>query len=136
MEPSASGSRQFTTNVVSLIGVCNAHGLEVLFVTQPTLLKTDMTDEEHSVCWMLRTEYEGRVYRMTPGAARSSFGAYNRLLVDTCEQHKVANADLFTAMDGSLDYFYDDVHFNDAGADFAARFVADRLQAVAANRQP
>ncbi|MCP4239848.1 MAG: hypothetical protein GY772_04735 [bacterium] len=115
--------------MVSIAALAQAHGSRVYFTTQPMLWKQENSPEEEAVFWLLKGEYEGRPYRRRPGDSASLLETLNARLLDTCERRGYPCLDLAGSIPRSLGYFYDDVHFNDAGARLVAEQMAEALLA-------
>ncbi len=115
--------------MVSPAGLAAAHGTQTLFTTQPMLWKEENSPEERAVFWLLKGEHEGRLYRRPPGVSARLLDALNGRMLEACELRGFQCVDLAGVMPRSLDFFYDDFHFNDAGARFVAERVAEALLA-------
>jgi lysophospholipase L1-like esterase len=120
---------EYERDVISLSGVAKAHGIQVLFIDQPSLWRADLSDEERAVCWLLRYEHGGTYLQITPGDMARVLAAYNERLRDICRRHDLPFLDLASQVPRTLESFYDDVHFNEAGADQAAADVASVILA-------
>jgi len=107
--------------IVSIAALAVAHGSQAFFKTQPMLWKEESTPEEEAVFWLLKGKYGGRLYRRSPGDSAR--------LLDTCERRGFPCVDLAETVPRSLAFFYDDVHFNDAGAHLVAEQFAEALLA-------
>lgn len=68
-------------------------------------------------------------------ALRAAIDRYNETTKAVGEAHGVSVVDL-DFMNGRLDYFYDDCHFNEAGAEVVAARVADAVIAAGMIREP
>jgi hypothetical protein len=66
----------------------------------------------------------GRYFRVAD--LRKGLDLYNEQLRQVCSREHVQVIDL-SSMDGRIEYFYDDYHFNEAGAREVARLVAEGL---------
>ncbi len=57
--------------------------------------------------------------------------AYNRELLDLCEQDNLECLDLAPSVPKDVSSFYDDVHFNEGGALAVADLIVDYLMSTA-----
>lgn len=125
LETTPSGLAHYARNVVSLAGLCKEHGILPLFVTQPWMFPASPTPEELRAFW-----------GCTVGGNRISAANFVALLarVDgqllaTCTEHGYACCDAASALPQGFASFYDQVHFNEAGA---RALAATLLEAVCA----
>ena len=95
------------------------------------MYRTDLTPEQQALLWL------GGVgeFQLTPGhpyytvrAMAEGMRRYNDAMLQLCKAENVECIDL-TGMDKSTATFYDDVHFNEAGARAVARIVAEHFKA-------
>jgi hypothetical protein len=114
----------YESNLVSLFALASAHGIIPIFATQPTLWKPTMTADEEAVDW-LRPILEDRKppYRQSSAESAREMEALNQRLMSVCNERAWKCIDLANRVPRSLDYFYDSVHFNEAGAEFVAKEV-------------
>lgn len=108
----AHGLEHYARNVTSLAGLCRAHGIVPLFATQPCMFGAAPTTAEQAVYWGCNTGTHG----IAPGNFRDLLAAANACLIATCRQHGFACADLAAEVPTGFASFYDQVHFNEAGA--------------------
>jgi len=112
--------REFEENIVELHKRAREESVEILFLTQPMLF--DSTSEWDSI--------EGRSYWLGKQELVISAATYwrmmsifNRHLVRVCDSLNVPCFDLASQIPHRQQYFYDHVHFNEAGAAFVAEKV-------------
>ncbi len=111
---------EFRDNVVHLIQSVRGFGSEPVFLTQPLLI--DDSPKWSSVkarsFWMKEQRFE------LDGASYARLlDRFNQVLIEVCEEHDATCFDLAGIVPHSTDYYYDMVHFNDAGA----RLVGEQL---------
>lgn len=124
-EVSAESLRDYDLNIASLAGLAAAHGIVPIFATQPMLWKADMSPEEEAVDWLGAVVVrDGRRYKVPAGEKARVLETLNRQLLATCAARGLRCLELEPRIPRSLEYFYDSVHFNEAGADAVAREVA------------
>jgi lysophospholipase L1-like esterase len=123
-----AGLAEFRANVADLARLCRDAGASPLFLTQPFLWAPDSPPEHRRLFWM------GGVgpYQQAPGASYYSCAAlaegmqrYNAALRELCLELGADFFDLAARVPPEAAYFYDGVHFNEAGA----RLVADQVTA-------
>ena len=97
-----------------------------VFLTQPTLLDEEVSPEVAALFW---TGDDGHGRYFTIGQLRKGLDEYNQKLKEVCLRENVPCIDV-TSMNGRVDCFYDEYHFNETGAREVARLVADGLSGV------
>jgi lysophospholipase L1-like esterase len=113
------GLANYARNVVTLAGICKEHGAAVLFTTQPCMFPAQPSAEELEVFWGC---HDGE-HAITPANFTAHLDRVNERLLSTCVQRGYACVDLAALIPKGLGSFYDQVHFNEAGA----RRVAEAL---------
>lgn len=105
-------------NLATIAGIARAHGARLVMMTQAT---TWMSPDPRAREW----HWMGSRYDRHPEPALdSAMALYNRAMVDVGARQHVPVFDLAANIPRTMDYFYDDVHFNVRGADTAARMLA------------
>lgn len=119
MEATTEGLANYARNVTSLIGLCTAHDIQPLFVTQPTMFTATPSAAELAVYWGC---HDGR-----RGISAANLVALldhaNEHLEATCAARGVACVDAASRMPHGFTAFYDQVHLNENGA----RLFAEQL---------
>jgi lysophospholipase L1-like esterase len=141
--PPRVDERSYGTNLRTMVGIARVNGFGLVLMTQQTTWNSDVDPRAKEYHWMR--------YRAEAPAGDSSSKAGVRFREDrmdaamerlngemrrVCGEHGVPLYDLARILPKSLDYFYDDCHFNTAGAEaagkgLAAFLVAQRLVPVA-----
>jgi lysophospholipase L1-like esterase len=114
----------YATNLRSILAVARAAGARVIFMTQATTWNSQIDPEASTWHWM-RLRQNG-VYR--EDLMEAALESYNDVMRDVAAVEQVELVDLAATMPKSLEFFYDDVHFNDAGARVAAAKLAAQLE--------
>ncbi len=70
---------------------------------------------------------EDAIGRYSPKILRDAMDQFNNRLLSVCAVYNIECIDLATEMNGNELFFYDDVHFNERGADKVAELVANYL---------
>jgi len=108
----------YGSNLNRLIEISMENNVSVLFVTQPYFWKENMTEEEDFALWM-STDFNGNYYLARDMA--KSMDMFNAKMLEVClENPDILCLDLEEKVNKSIDYFYDDIHFNEKGAEFVA----------------
>lgn len=120
----------YEANIVSLAALAVAHGIFPIFTTQPMLWKASMNSDEEAVDWLAGTVVsDGRQYRVPPLQQAKALETLNRRLLDTCLRRYLTCVDLAKKIPRTLEFFYDSVHLNEAGAEKVARHVFEPIMA-------
>jgi len=127
------GLGEYRTRLLSLASRCRELDLRCLFLTHPTMWRSDLSPAEQHLLWL---GYLGRFdYAKGYGSAADlerAIDAYNRTLLDVCRQQGLECYDLASHIPKDTSAFYDDVHFNEAGS----RLVAETLKEYLLSRPP
>ncbi|MHC4568687.1 MAG: SGNH/GDSL hydrolase family protein [Planctomycetota bacterium] len=113
---------EFEQNLRSLIGVCRAHEIPIVLLTQPSLFRSDLNEHEKSLLWVTPG---GRRY--CPGDMASLMDRYNECTRNVAERFGVPLVDLAAELPRDTGVFYDDCHFNFSGSDKVATIIAAAL---------
>ncbi|WP_447603634.1 SGNH/GDSL hydrolase family protein [Nitrospira sp. Nam80] len=105
----------YLTNLRSIAGIANAHKAQLVFMTQQTTWNSSVDPSTRDWHWMLYRN--GKTYReqIMEEALESLNDAMRRVSRD----NSIPLYDLARALPKSMEYFYDDVHFNVKGAALA-----------------
>lgn len=121
----------YADNLQRIAEEARRQAVELVLITQPSAWSVDMGDFERYL-WLIqlgRVKEAGGV-RYEPRLVVEAMDDYNAVLLDVCASEGLTCVDLATAMNGRLEYFYDDCHFNEAGAREVARVIGDELRRV------
>jgi len=114
----------YRTRIYGMIDRCRELGVEPVFVTQPVLWAKDLPPAVEALLWMGRTRVDNEY--MSTAALRELMDTFNATLIEACRERDALVVDL-AFMSGSTDYFFDDCHFTEPGAETIARTIADAL---------
>jgi len=114
----------YRRNLESIVGMAEAHGFALAFVTHPSTWNSSVDPEIKRWHWMRYRR--GVTYRedLMDGA----LGKLNDVMRAVGTDFGVPVYDLAAEIPKSRDYFYDDCHFNVAGARFAGERIARFLE--------
>ncbi len=124
---------RYRDNLNAIVDAATAHQTQVILVTQPSLWSDDLTPEAERLIWMGRV---GRYMRddsheyYAIGTIADGMAAYNDVLLQVCADRGLRCIDLAAEVPRSADFFYDDVHFNEQGAERVAAVMTERLLAI------
>ena len=129
--PDISGAvRKYTRNLELIVDRAASAERRVIFLTQPTVWRDGMTQAERDLLWAGGTDFfhlkRGKPYYSAEALAEA-MALYNEALLDVCAKRGVDCLDLAEQVPRTVDTFYDDAHFTEAGADIVATQVADYL---------
>lgn len=112
-----------------IVSSLDARGVAAVLVTQPTLWAPDLDPRLSSLLWFGERGDTSEFYSV--GALASGMTRYNERLLQVCETSNAICVDLAMALPKDTTVFYDDAHFNEAGARRVAGELADALLAAA-----
>jgi lysophospholipase L1-like esterase len=121
--PPSENVRPYEENLRTLAGIARAQGVRMVFMTQATTwhVRDPRPSEWH---WMVGTRVRYREADLD-----AAMGRYNDAMQRAAAANGAPLFDLARAIPRTADFFYDDVHFNVAGADttaaMLARFIVD-----------
>jgi hypothetical protein len=129
----STGLREYRARVLTLAGQCRNLGLRCLFLTQPTLWRSDLSPAEQRLLWQGYTGPFGHpIAYLSPGDMARAMDMYNRALLDVCGQSGLECFDLAAQIPKDTSAFFDDMHFNENGA----RIVARNLEGYLMSKPP
>ena len=114
----------YRVNLTTLAGVLRAHGIQTVFMTQPSTWGSD-DDVIKEWQWMLYRF--GVTYRES--FMDEALESLNHIMREIAARYDVPLLDLAKEMPKTSAYFYDDVHFNVQGARYAGVALARLLTA-------
>jgi len=112
---------EYGLRLQKIVAACRAKNVRLLFVTQPVLWDESLSAQGVDLLW-LGWGRDGSFYDQV--ALREGIEQFNAQLEQVANATGTPVVDL-AAMDGQLNYFYDDCHFNEAGSAYVAQQVAD-----------
>lgn len=117
-------------NVSRIVDDAGSRGIRVVLLTQPALWRAGLTAEEQGLLWMggvgAYQEEPGHEY-YTAEALAAGMERFNDVLRDLCRSKRATCVDLARELPRDTSVFYDDVHFNEAGARRVAAAIASHL---------
>jgi lysophospholipase L1-like esterase len=125
--------REFSTATVSanyqgwverIINKCAETRTRCVFVNQPNAYSPDISEDLRKRLWMTPA---GESYTLKLPDLQRLAKVYNTWLISTAAQQGMQVCDIASAVPPSLDYIYDDCHFNEGGARLVANLIASCL---------
>lgn len=113
----------YRNNLKSIIGLARSHNLRLVFMTQATTWNSK-TDPDITN-WIWGTYKNGFTYR--EDLMDDVMTAYNDVMRTVAADHNLPVFDMALLMPKSLDFFYDDCHFNIRGAQKAGTLLGNFL---------
>lgn len=108
-----AGLNEYERNIRGIVAEARRRALPIVLATQPTIWKRAMSDHERNLLWM-GWRPDGRFY--TTGALAHAMASYNNRLLETCRDLRLGCIDLASRVPRTAEFFYDDMHFTEAGA--------------------
>lgn len=129
-----SSLAEYERNLRYIIGQTRRQGVRLIFMTQPTVWRSNLTaDEKYNLIFaqigrdpFLATEY------YAPEALAEGIAQYNAVMLRVAAETGTECLDLASLIPKDQTSFYDDCHFNEPGA----RKVADALAAYLLRKPP
>jgi lysophospholipase L1-like esterase len=122
------GLQEYQNRIRSLGEHCRSAGQRCVFLTQPTVWRSDLTPAEEALLFSGWTG-PGDNPKGFIRAAELAHGIseFNEALLTECRTSSLECYDLASAIPKDTTAFYDDGHFNEGGARLVAEFVTSRL---------
>jgi lysophospholipase L1-like esterase len=121
------GEKAFRRNLETLIDLAEKDRTRVVLVTQPSLYVERPTAEVLEVLYMLNFEAVGPDSRWSYQSAYHGFRRYADIVQDIAKNRGALLIDLEKRIPKTLEYFWDDVHYQDQTFEVIAEHVAERL---------
>jgi hypothetical protein len=110
---------EYRRNLNAIVDLAHQRGVRPILVTQPTLWRSGMTQEELDLLWMggIGSFQLGKGHQYYSAATLNTImQQYNETLLDVCRIRAIDCIDLAGSLPKDTTVFYDDVHFNETGA--------------------
>jgi lysophospholipase L1-like esterase len=122
----------YAADLGELRRLAHEHGVRPIFMTQPSIYRPDLPAQYVRLLWMgwvgERQADPDQEYYSVPALAEA-YAAFNRTLLGFCRESGAECLDLDPLLPKDTRSFYDDIHFNEAGAEAVARALFDYLAA-------
>lgn len=127
VEPSAS--YQYWTK--ELIDECKNKRIECVFLDQPTAYTNHTSPNLKDRLWMTPP---GEGYTLTLDNLINISAMYNQYLIQTASASNVPACTISTKLPASIDYFYDDCHYNEKGAELMSNLIFQCVSPIVKNK--
>jgi lysophospholipase L1-like esterase len=122
------GLVSYENKLKSIIDLAQHDSTKVVVMSEAFLFKEPITDEERAALYMISHETIGPTKQWSLGTAIRGMNAYNNVCRRVAEERHLPFVDLETQIPKTLDYFYDEVHFNDTAHVIVANAIASTLR--------
>jgi lysophospholipase L1-like esterase len=102
----------YRNNLTTIAGVAKAHGVRLVFVTQPNSWNSSIDPSIKNWHWM--SYRAGTTYSEV--AMEDALTAFNNVMIEVAAEQGIPLCDLAKSIPKSTEFFFDDVHFNVKGA--------------------
>ena len=126
-QDSFPGLESFRRNLNALIDLAEKDGTRIVLMTQPNLYSDSISTGARRSLRMLNQEAVGPDRQWSYGTALNGFRQYRNAVIETAAARKTVLIDLENRIPKNLEYFYDDVHYQDRTFDLVAAAVTDGL---------
>jgi hypothetical protein len=121
----------YQKNNQTMIDLVKSHNKKVIFIPQPVAWDSLMTPGLSELCWygwigQSQFENTGKYYSFIQ--LQKSLNVYNELLKNICLKNGVEFIELEGKLKKDTTTFYDDCHFNESGAEKAAKIIYNYLK--------
>jgi lysophospholipase L1-like esterase len=104
--------QSYAANLRTIVGIANGHKTQLVFMTQQSTWNSSVDSNAHAWHWILYRN--GKTYREEFMA--EALESLNNVMRNIAQEYSIPLFDLAKSLPKSLEYFYDDVHFNVNGA--------------------
>ena len=129
----SAGLREYHSRILALASRCRDLQMRCLFLTQPSMWRDNLSPYEQTLPWEGYTGFwaHPKGY-ISAGDMARAMDQYNHLLLDVCRQQGLECYDISSHVPKDTSAFFDELHFNEAGA----RLVARNLTAYLLSKPP
>lgn len=122
---------EYARNVNTIIDLGKKLPVRMIFVTQPSLWRPDLTSSEKALLWGggaedVESSDKGVYYDVA--ALAKGMALYNSKLLEVCAARGIECVDLAAVIPKDMENFFDDVHFTDRGSQNVAHILAAYLE--------
>ncbi len=129
------GLAAYDRNIRTLIELARHDSTQVVLMSEPFLLKEQMSPEELSVVAMLKVEAINDTLVWSPQTVINGMQQYNARLAEIAESEHVGFIDLEKVIPKTLTFFRDEVHYKDTTFSVIAPYVAQKINDYLGERQ-
>ncbi|MDO6596409.1 GDSL-type esterase/lipase family protein [Oceanihabitans sp. 2_MG-2023] len=118
------GLNHYEHNLIKIIKETRKRNISIIFMTQPTIWKKNLSDK-YKTLLAARAHYN-KTPLYTGKALNKIMTIFNKRLMTVCDTYNVPVLDLQLPKNQTI--FYDDMHFNESGAEIVAEKVYQFLK--------
>jgi lysophospholipase L1-like esterase len=123
--PSDVSTTEFEQNLRTLVGICRSQNATPVLITQPSLMRANMSERELWLCADCIYQNE----RIRPEEYRALLDRFNDAVLRVADESDSVVIDLAREISGRGEWFYDSCHFNVAGSHRVADVIHQGLMA-------
>ena len=124
----STGLKEYRSRIISLANRCRDLKQRCLFLTQPFLWRDNLSASDQRLLWFGWVGFWEHPKGYVPAADLArGLDAYNRAMLEVCSQKGLECYDLARDIPKDTSAFFDDVHFNEGGAQMVAQSLAHYL---------
>lgn len=116
---------EYAQNVRSLIEMSRKKSIPIVFLTQPVMWGENLPEALEKLIWMGDAAHG--TFHYSSAALAAGMRQYDETLLRVCREEKVECLDLAAEMPRDSSVLYDDVHFNEHGADVFSDKLTDLI---------
>jgi len=116
---------EYEQRLRQIVALAREQKKRLIFMTQPCMWSAEILPENEKLCWA--GVCPDGTYRSSAALAEA-MQAYNQRMREVCRKEAIELVDLDGRLAKSTDTFYDDCHFNDAGALKVAQLAIEVIQ--------
>ena len=117
--------QEFSNNLISIAALAKAHGIEVVFMSQPAAFSED----KYALMFGYQS-YNDRILYPKLDDFKKMFLEYNNVIKEVAEQEDVNFIDMYNLMGHDEKYFVDMVHYSPDGVTRFAKIYSDNLKKI------
>ena len=130
LPPLDEALEEYRSNLEYMVDLAAAQGVPLVYITQPYLFREDLSPREDSLLWIGGMgdfqNQTGQPY-YTAAALKRALDQFNAVMLSVCQERSI---DLAAEVPHSTEYFFDGVHFTEAGGQLVGELIADYLQGI------
>lgn len=123
----------YRKHLLQAVEIASRHSIQLVLVTQPALWRDDLDKAEQKLLWLggvgdFQRERIETYY--SASALADGLEAFNGITRAVCDERGLKCIDLAASIPREVEYFYDDVHFTEAGSQAVSRNIVHELQKI------
>ena len=120
----------YENTIMNLKKFADSKNSSIIFLTQPFLWSKNMSEEtkKNLYCGYIGTDHNSPDTKWySIDTLRKGLDSYNKKLLSVCEKYQLFCVDLEKEIPKSINFFYDDIHFTNKGAELIALKVNEKI---------